>query len=259
MPAASPGAVAKRLHAQIVGGLERAAGRRAAVGRSHGQAEPISSYGLTEDAGRDVFKRWLAQVQDLSLEERFALARLLLASHVEEQGHLAMAVLRTGIAELTPATFDDIDGLLDDFTSWSITDDFASGKPSITAALLERYPKETLRLHERWLTSANRWKRRASVITFTRRVAAEGRYVAETLRFCEALQHDPEDLVQKAVGWALKDTMRAGPGPKRKVLALVKRMRRAGIPSTITLYAIRDLKGAEREAVLRVKPASGAR
>ena len=256
MPAANPGAVAKRLHAQIVDGLERAAGRRAAVGRSHGQAEPISSYGLTEDAGRDVFKRWLDQVQELSLEERFALARLLLEAHVEEQGHLAMAVLRTGIAELTPATFDDIDRLLDDFTSWSITDDFASGKPSITAALLKRHPEETLRLHERWVTSANRWKRRASVITFTRRVAADGHYVAETLRFCEALQHDPEDLVQKAVGWAMKDTMRAGAGPKRKVIAMVKRMRRAGIPATITLYAIRDLKGAEREAVLRVKPGS---
>ena len=65
---------------------------------------------------------------------------------------------------------------------------------------------------------------------------------------------DSEDLVQKGVGWALKDTMRAGPAVKRRVIALVKRMRREGIPSTVTLYAIRDLKGAEREAILKIKP-----
>ena len=255
MARTSSNTVPKELHAQIVDALERKAGGRAKVGKTHGQAEPIASYGLKEEAGRDVVKRWFTRMQSLSLADRFALARLLLKSHVEEQGNIAMAVLRAGVDELTPATFDDIDRLLDDFTSWSITDDFASGKPSITAVLLERYPKETLRLHARWVKSPNRWKRRASVVTFTRRVAADGEYVDETLRSCEALQDDPEDLVQKAVGWALKDTMRAGPGPKRRVIALVKRMRRAGIPSTVTLYAIRDLEGADRVAVLRVKPA----
>ena len=112
---------------------------------------------------------------------------------------------------------------------------------------------ETLRLHEKWVSSPNMWKRRTSVVTFTRKTASDGQYVDETLGFCEALMHDPEDLVQKAVGWALKDTIKAGPAAKRRVLALVKRMRREGLPSTITLYAIRDLKGAEREAILNIK------
>ncbi len=165
-----------------------------------------------------------------------------------------MAVLRMGLDEIEPKHFDKIDDLLDDFTSWSIVDDFATGKGSITAVLLARYPRETLALHERWLTSSNQWKRRTSVVTFTRKTAADGHYVDETLRFCETLMRDSEDLVQKGVGWALKDTMRAGPGAKRRVIALVKRMRREGIPSTITLYAIRDLKGAEREAILKIKP-----
>ncbi len=144
--------------------------------------------------------------------------------------------------------------MMDDFTSWSMVDDFASGKGGLTAVLLERYPKEMLALHRRWAKSQNLWKRRTSVVTFTRKTASDGKYVDETLRLCEQLRHDPEDLVQKAVGWALKDTMRAGPAAKRRVLTLVKRMRREGIPSTITLYAIRDLKGAERAAILEVRP-----
>lgn len=37
------------------------------------------------------------------------------------------------------------------------------------------------------------------------------------------------------------------------VLPYIKELRRRGVSSTITLYAIRDLKGAEREEVLRIK------
>ncbi len=209
---------------------------------------------MYEEEERAAFKNAIARVATLSLPERFALAKLLLKSHIEEQGHIAMAVLRMGLDDIGPKQFDKIDNLLDDFTSWSIVDDFATGKGSITAVLLDRYPNETLALHERWLTSPNQWKRRASVVTFTRKTASDGEYVDETLRFCETLMHDSEDLVQKGVGWALKDTMRAGAAAKRRVVALVKRMRREGIPSTITLYAIRDLRGAEREAILKIKP-----
>ena len=211
---------------------------------------------MYEEEGRAAFKDAIARVATLSSPERFALVTLLLKSHIEEQGHIAMAVLRMGLDEIGPKHFDQVDDLLDDFTSWSIVDDFATGKGSITAVLLGRYPKEALSLHERWLTSPNQWKRRTSVVSFTRKTASDGEYVDQTLRFCEALKHASEDLVQKGVGWALKDTIRAGPAAKRRVIALVKRMRREGIPSTITLYAIRDLKGAEREAILKIKPAN---
>ena len=61
---------------------------------------------------------------------------------------------------------------------------------------------------------------------------------------------DSHDLVQKGVGRALKDTMR---GAKEKVLEYVKDLRRRGVLSTITLYAIRDLKGAERKAALQIR------
>lgn len=42
-------------------------------------------------------------------------------------------------------------------------------------------------------------------------------------------------------------------GDKKKVLEYVKKLRHAGVPATVTLYAIRDLKGKEREAVLSIK------
>lgn len=248
-----PSAAVTKLHRRISAALGAAAGRPAASGAAHAQSEPITFYGVPKTAWRQLYEQWRQPFSELRIEDRLALARLLLRSHIEEEGHVALAALRAGIADLTPRTFDELDRLLDDFSSWSMTDDFASGKPSITWRLLQRYRKETLAVLARWNRSPNRWKRRASVITFTRAVAANGEFVDVTLRFCKTLRHDPDDLVRKAVGWALKDTMRAGPRAKRRVVALVKEMRRAGISSTITLYAIRDLKGAEREAILRVK------
>ena len=245
----------RKLHNQIAGALEEAAGRPATTGRAHAQREPITFYGVPKEAWPDLRRRWRRQFAELSPADRFALAKLLLGRHIEEQGHLALAVLRAGLQHLTPATFEELDRLLDDFSSWSMTDDFASGKASITWHLLQRYPAETLNLLRRWVSSPNRWKRRAAVITFTRAVAAGGNFLDEALRFCEALQHDPEDLVQKGVGWTLKDSMLASAGARRRVLALVKQMRRAGVPSTVTLYAIRRLKGEERDAVLKVTAA----
>ena len=77
-----------------------------------------------------------------------------------------------------------------------------------------------------------------------------GQFSDQLLSLCDRLIWDPEDLVQKGVGWALKDNMR---GAHDRVVAYVKDLRRMGVPSTITLYAIRDLKGEERQAVLAVK------
>ncbi len=103
----------------------------------------------------------------------------------------------------------------------------------------------------RWTRSPNRWKRRSSVVAFTRKVGESGRFTDTALDFCERLAFDPEDLVQKGVGWALKDCMRGAQG---RVLAFVKELRRRGAPSTVTLYAIRHLKGRKRAEVIAIKP-----
>ena len=99
-----------------------------------------------------------------------------------------------------------------------------------------------------WNGDDDLWLRRASVVLFTRKVAQSGLYTEVALELCDRLKHDAEDMVRKGVGWCLKDVMRAD---KRRVIEYVKRLRREGVSSVITLYAIRDLKGAERQSVLR--------
>ena len=88
---------------------------------------------------------------------------------------------------------------------------------------------------------------------FTRKVEASGEFTDEALELCDRLVWDREDYVRKGVGWALKDSMR---GNKKKVLEYVKGLRRKRVTAVITLYAIRDLKGKERQEALNIKPSS---
>lgn len=92
------------------------------------------------------------------------------------------------------------------------------------------------------------------MVIFTRRVGETGEFTEEVLRLCENLVLDEEDIVQKGVGWALKDNLRSAP---KRVLPYIKELRRRGVSSTITLYAIRDLKGAQRDEILAVKKGKG--
>ena len=201
MARARPASTAAReLHSQITGALEEAAGRPATTGPAHAQREPITFYGVPREAWPGFRQRWRRPFAELSGADRFALAKLLMASHIEEQGYIALAVLRAGLQDLTPATFEELDRLLDDFSSWSMTDDFASGKVSITWHLLQRYPNETIMLLRRWVSSPNLWKRRATVITFTRAVAASGNFLDETNAVRQMLGHAPIPFVGQMGG-----------------------------------------------------------
>ena len=188
-----------------------------------------------------------ARIKAFSLEDRLDLADELFGMRIGELGHSPIYALALSVRELGPQHFERLDRMADGFTGWSHVDDFCI---SVLQPLLIAHRAETLELLERWNRSPNRWKRRASVVAFVRKVGESGEFTEEALRLCENLVGDREDLVQKGVGWALKDVMR---GDRERVLGYVKELRRRGAPATITLYAIRDLRGPERERVLGVR------
>jgi len=205
------------------------------------------SYGLRAPLFWQIMKRFRPRFLALSPADRLPLAEELLARHIGELGHAGIHILSLSTEGLTPDQFDYLDRQLDHFRGWSHVDHFCV---DVMQPVLWRYPQESLALHQAWAAAENTWRRRASVVTFTRKVGESGQFTDQVLALCDKLIWDPEDLVQKGVGWALKDTMR---GDHDKVVAYVKGLRRMGVPSTITLYAIRDLKGEERQAVLAIK------
>jgi 3-methyladenine DNA glycosylase AlkD/predicted nucleotidyltransferase len=201
---------------------------------------------LSSPESKAIFRLHRQEIRWLPLRGRLHLARWLTLSDEIHGTGFANAVLELSAKELDPSDFAYLDEHLNHFRGWGPTDDFCI---NVLQPLLWKYPGQTLELLQQWNRSENPWKRRASVVVYTRKVGASGKFTRETLELCENLLWDKEDLVQKGVGWALKDGMR---GDRTQVLEYVKALRRMGVSAVITLYAIRDLKGAERQKILEI-------
>jgi 3-methyladenine DNA glycosylase AlkD len=213
----------------------------------HNKHDEYISYGLSASQFRELLKEFQSRFVELSLQNRLNLAAQLLRDEVGEIKHTGLYVVTLSVKDLGLEHFDYLDGLPEHFTSWSHVDHLALG---VMQPLVVSFRKKTLKLLEEWSRSPIRWKRRASVVTFTREAAKSGEFAKEVIRLCENLIWDEEDIVQKGVGWALKDNLRSAPD---RILPYIKSLRKRGVPSTITLYAIRDLKGEKRREVLAIK------
>jgi 3-methyladenine DNA glycosylase AlkD len=239
------------LYTAIVSELKRHTDKEGAeMAKHYHKYEGYESYGIQTPVVRGLLLQHKKDIQKLDCKKAFALAWKLFLSHIEEQVIAGNYILQLKNDCLIHSQFNYLDKALGHFRSWSAIDDFCVEGGKILQPLLLKYPKEALTLLRKWNKSKNMWKRRASVVPFTRKVGESGAFTKEGLELCENLVWDKEDLVQKAVGWALKDMKR---GNKSKVLDYVKKIRKDGVTAIITLYAIRDLRGQERQEILNIR------
>jgi 3-methyladenine DNA glycosylase AlkD len=240
----------EELHKEIVTQLEKRADPVTAS-RNTESAERFNInheyYGLTGEVLRDLIAQYEGQFSKLELIERFQLVRMFCCSGIYEQIAFGDTILVNSLDEISPSHFEYLEDITECLKNWGDTDWFAS---RITQPLLLKYPEETVSFLRNLNSSENMWKRRLSVVTFTRKIGESGKFTEEAMELCNNLIWNTEDLVRKGVGWALKDTMR---GDKKRVLEYVKSLREKGVSSVITLYAIRDLKGEERKEVLAIR------
>src|SRR5208337_4295687 len=96
-----------------------------------------------------------------------------------------------------------------------------------------------------WAKSPNRWRRRAACVALIRG-ARERRFFAEIVRLSKQLLHDEDDMVQKGLGWLLRETAKAD--PKRTVPYLMKIRKNA--PRLVLRTACETLPVATRKRVL---------
>src|SRR5438128_6461228 len=222
-----------QLVAEIRAAIEGAATRPPAPDRKFNKDDELIAYGLNTPAWRAIMRSFRA----LPLEERLDLADALFAEGEGWLGHSAIYVLALSVDELSPQDVERLDQMADRFTGWSHVDDVCI---SVIQPLLLAHRDATLSLLERWNRSPNRWKRRASVVAFVRKIGESGQFTEEALRLCENLVFDGADFVRMGVGWALKDVMH---GDWERVLEYLKELRRRGASSTISLYASGHLVG----------------
>ncbi len=207
----------------------------------------VQWYGIRTPDVDALIKGFEPQFERLSPHQRLRLAKRFYRSGYVEQSSFGLRLVQMTLDAITPDNFDFLDEVIVHCNNWGTCDSFAL---NVVQPLLDSHYHETVALLREWNSSDNLWKKRASVVVFTRDAGTSGLYTNLVLELCDNLVDNPEELVQKGVGWALKDNLK---GNRKVVLEYIKDLRRRGVPSTITLYAIRDLKGTVRQSVLKIK------
>ncbi|MHB1357599.1 MAG: DNA alkylation repair protein [Anaerolineae bacterium] len=156
-----------------------------------------SPVGLSEQLGKELA---LQVRREGELADAVWLAGRLFASGHVEEGACANTLLESFHKRFGLADWPLFDRWLDDFTCWATTDSFCL-KVAAHVVLRCGPPVDWLM---GWANADLIWKRRASLVSLIRcvRVARE---VDLAFTLCDSLLADEQPLVQKAIGWLLKE------------------------------------------------------
>src|ERR1700756_1457514 len=97
----------------------------------------------------------------------------------------------------------------------------------------------------RWAKSGDRWHRRAACVALIRG-ARDKMFFVEIVRLSDSLLQDSDDLVQKGLGWLLRETAKFD--AKRTVPYLMKIRERA--PRLVLRTACETLPPAQKKKIL---------
>jgi 3-methyladenine DNA glycosylase AlkD len=127
--------------------------------------------------------------------------------------------------------------------NWATTDHICG---LLIGPLLVRHPHAARRLRP-WSTHGNMWVRRASIVGLIR-LARKGLALDQLYSVARRLHASREDLIQKAVGWALREAGKADAARLERYL----RANGPRIPRTTLRYAIERFPPRKRAELLRV-------
>jgi len=126
--------------------------------------------------------------------------------------------------------------------NWALIDYFC---PQILSPLLLKNP-ELSREILTWTESVNKWVRRAAVVSFIQPVR-QSLFLSEAYQVAEKLFEDKEDLIQKAIGWLLREVGKKNMARLEKFLLL----HGPRIPRTTLRYAIERFPEDKRRIILK--------
>ena len=176
------------------------------------------------------------QIKPLSQEERYAIFEEMWRGGTLEEGAMVCHIGRKFKREFGRVEFKRFEGWLDRYVSnWAHTDGVASW---LLAGCIENDPTLRIELLP-WTKSKNRWKRRAAAVSFLQE-GKQGRSIDHILNVSKRLEKDDDVMVQKGVGWLLKETY-----PKRPEEVL-EFLRLNAFPRLVIRYAAEKMNKRDR-------------
>jgi 3-methyladenine DNA glycosylase AlkD len=187
-----------------------------------------------------------AHCADWTVAEAMAFADLLIADRYLEVKSLGIEVVARYRRDFTPRLLPRWKRWLarNHSANWATTDSICG---SLVGPLLTRHPALVPQMRA-WSRDRNMWVRRASIVGLIRPLHQDGRALDLAYEITRRLHADDHDLIQKAVGWVLRE---AG---KEDAARLERYLRTHGssIPRTTVRYAIERFPPARRRTLLVV-------
>jgi 3-methyladenine DNA glycosylase AlkD len=204
--------------------------------------DEIKSHGWYTAKLRTVAVRFRRRIRkEFGLDFLLRVADKLFAGRVLEEKVFAVFLLEKMTEEFDDAEFRLFESWLPRISSWADHDGLVH---YLIAPMVASKPDRTARVF-RWAKSPDRWHRRAACVALiqgTRRKM----FFSEIRRLSDLLLSDEDDMVQKGLGWLLRETAKAD--AKRTVPYLMSIRKQA--PRLVLRTACETLPPGVRNKIL---------
>ena len=209
--------------------------------------EEVQSRGwYTAELRKVAFRFRRTMLNEHGLEYLIQVADQLFQGEILEEKMFGVMLLEKNTADFTDKHFRLFDSWLDRISSWAEHDGlvyYVLG-PMIALDLQRAEPIY------RWAKSKNRWRRRAAAVSLIRAMRDEAtrkRAFSHVRKVTSLLLADRDDMVQKGLGWLLRESAKSDPKLMVPYLCALEKA-----PRFVLRTACETLSAADRKRVLRV-------
>ena len=205
--------------------------------------EPICAYGWRTTKLRKLaasLRRGITAIGGDNL--LFNVAKRLFRGPMLEETSLGVMLLEGSVRKFGEAEFRRLERWLPRIHNWGACDALAC---ALMGRMIAADARRLARVF-RWAKSKNRWHRRMAAVSLVT-AARAGIYTEQTLRLAHRLLTDTDDMVQKGVGWLLKETSKRKP---KQVVRYLMRVRRWAPRLTLRI-ACEKLPQRTRQRILK--------
>jgi len=219
-------------------------------GASAPHAEEVQRFFKEEVASRGWYTAELRKVgyrfhrvllNEHGIDYLVSVADRLFRGRVQEEKNMAVMLLEKSVHDFGPKQFRLFDQWLDRVSNWVDHDALLH---YLIGPMIAAEPSR-VRFVFLWARSRNRWRRRASAVALIRG-ARRRMFRSEIARLSEMLLHDADDMVQKGLGWLLREHAKADAVNAVKLLMTL----RARAPRLVLRTACETLPAETRAKVL---------
>ncbi len=233
----------KKVAAEIRAVLKRDGSAEHAKGVQWFFKEDVKSHGWYTAALRAFAKQRRREIlKDYGIDFLVQVADRLFTGRVLEEKIFAVLLLENCSGKLDPNHFVLLESWIDRISSWADHDALLHCliAPMIAA------DRTRLRHVFQWAKSKDRWHRRAACVALIQG-REQPEFFRDTVKLCNILLDDRDDMVQKGLGWLLRVTAKVCPGETVPYLMKI----RSRAPRLVLRTACETLSPACRAPILR--------